>query len=527
MQHSDFLPSSRPALVDPGSCDKWLERERFTDCDHACAAFIGLLDELEDAPPQAAACVLILEKLRAPMRAALDEQSRRFSGKALPLVPAEEAAFARSCALWLAQTRAWRRLLRASWSGTELAPDRARLALRTLECIAGLLTTQFAARRAIAPEHWRWLHQGYAQAEAEDLAEVEVGAEGSANTSTCAAVYAHVLLMQLANSAALAQREFVWMQRWARRWARKVRLWRSAENGGGPAVDLEGGAAAQWTPAGTPGAALRFVDCALVARSVHSRLHKLAEGAAPDTLGLGKVCPPQAAQALLSTLLQCWSDAPQSRQFPRRSCRGESELVASFAGIHQAIAGTAFDDAGAPWDYSRQRVEQIQVFQRVVDTRAVAPGVLLPERWQSLDESANGFRLQRGSAGVRLAHRQLLAIRPGGASQFILCEVRWLAQGQDGSISIGAKALPGLPQTCSIRPAKAGPMQSGSWTQAFALPLSKGLAPNLVLPIGWYQQGRELDLKLSDEKFRVRLEELVERGHDYQRVRFTALGPRG
>jgi len=526
MQHSDFLPASRPALVDPGSCDKWLERERFTDCHHACAAFIGLLDELEDAPPQAAACVLILEKLRAPMHAALDEQSRRFAGKALPLVPAEDAAFARSCDLWLAQTRAWRRLLRASWSNAELAPDRARLALRTLECIAGLLTTQLSARRAIAPAHWRWLHQGYALAESENLAEVEVGAEGSPNT-TCAAVYAHALLMQLANSAALAQREFVWARRWARRWASKVRLWRSAENGGGLGVNLEGEAGAQWTPAGTPGAALRFVDCALVARSIRSRLQKLAEGAGPDTLGLGKDCPPLAAQELLNTLLHCWSDAPQSRQFPRRSTTGETELVASFAGIHQTIAGTAFSGEGAPWDYSRQRVEQIQVFQRVVDTRAVTPGALLPEHWQSQDESANGFRLRRGAAGVRLAHRQLLAIRPGGASQFILCEVRWLAQEQDGSISIGAKALPGLPEPCSIRPAKASPLQSGIWTQAFALPLSKGLAPNLVLPIGWYQQGRELDLKQSGEQFRIRLEELVERGHDYQRARFTALGPRG
>lgn len=147
MQHSDFLPASRPALVDPASCDKWLERERFTDSDHACAAFIGLLDELEDAPPQAPVCVLILEKLRAPMHAALEEQSRRFAGKALPLSSAEKAAFARSCDLWLAQTRAWRRLLRASWSNPGLASDRARLALRTLECTAGLLTTQFAAPR--------------------------------------------------------------------------------------------------------------------------------------------------------------------------------------------------------------------------------------------------------------------------------------------------------------------------------------------------------------------------------------------
>ena len=54
MQHSDFLPASRPVLADLASCDRWLARERITDSDRACAAFIGLLDQLEDAPPSAA-----------------------------------------------------------------------------------------------------------------------------------------------------------------------------------------------------------------------------------------------------------------------------------------------------------------------------------------------------------------------------------------------------------------------------------------------------------------------------------------
>lgn len=44
-----------------------------------------------------------------------------------------------------------------------------------------------------------------------------------------------------------------------------------------------------------------------------------------------------------------------------------------------------------------------------------------------------------------------------------------------------------------------------------------------VFPIGWYQQGRELELKLDDEQFRIRLDELVERGHDYQRARFATI----
>ena len=522
MQHSDFIPASRPVLANPADTGKWLDGKRFADCSQTCAAFAGLLSELEEAPPQASALVAILETLRSPMRAALEEQTRRFAGRALPLSAVEQTAFVLCRDLWLAQMRVWHRLLRASWKTPALVPDRARLALRMLESLAGLLIAHLAARREISAEHWHRTHQTYALAEREGLAQVEVGTANNDRTSTCAAVYARVLLLQLANPAALAQREFAWAQRWARRWAPKVQLARATQGQGGLAVDLDSGSGALWAAAGDHAASLRFVDCALVAQSLRARLKKLAAGETPESLGLGKDCAPRAAQDLLNNLLHCWSDSPQQRQFPRRSSSGRAELVASFAGMHRALGGV-FPEAGkTPWDYSRRRNESLQVFQR---TTPLPLSPAATEGWESLDESANGFRLRRSGCGSRLAHRQLVAVRPGGADQFILCEIRWLVQGEDGSLHIGAKALPGLPQACTVCPPIGNDLPHNGWTQAFALPLSKGLAPNLVLPFGWYKEGRELDLKLGDEQFRVRLDELVERGHDYQRVRFAAIAP--
>ena len=539
MQHSDFLPASRPILVDLASCDRWLERERFTDSDRACAAFIELLDQLEDAPPSAQICTRIMERLRTPMQVALEEQSRRYSGKPLPLALAEAAAFERGCDLWLAQVRAWRRLLRAAWNKPDRAPDRPRLALRTLESIAGLLTACFAARLQIAPKYWRWLNQAYEFAEKEGLVEQEVSGEQSGGGLTCNVIYTRLLLLQLANPAALSQREFEWTKRWANRWTRKVRLWRPAANGGGLAVDLASETGAQCIAAGTPSDALLFLDCAGLRRSMRSRLEKLGAGSSPEELGLGRDCPPFAGRQLLSALLHCWSDAPKSRQFPRRSTTGNTELVVGFAGIHQTIAGDAFDDDTSPWSYTRQQVEQIHLFHRIATALSSQKPESRIERWETLDESANGFRLRRGVEGVRLAHRQLVALRPRGASQFILCDIRWLLQsghesgedkpggentGGEASIGIGAKAMPGLPQACALRSVAGTPTNGGAWTQAFVLPLPSALAPNLVVPIGWYQPGRELDLKLQNEQFRVRLDELLERGHDYQRVSFSAIG---
>jgi hypothetical protein len=401
--------------------------------------------------------------------------------------------------------------------------------LRTLESIAGLITEFLSARHAVSAEHWCWLHQAYEFAEKEEIAESDISSEDNSKPLTCNAIYMRVLLLQLANPAALSQREFEWSRRWTARWAGKARLWRSAEAGGGLAVDFASDVGAQWVAAGTPGAALRFVDCDELRRSIRSRIRKLDAGATPEELHLGKDCPPFAARELLHTLLHCWSDAPKARQFPRRATSGQIDLVASFAEIHRAIAGAVFDDDVSPWNYTRQQVEQIHVFNKIATALATHKSEAKSERWEALDESANGFRLRRGPTGTRLAHRQLVALRPRGASQFILCDVRWLTQsgiesGDAGRLEMGAKAMPGLPQACALRGTAGASHNGNSWTQAFVLPLSKGLAPNLVIPIGWYQPGRELDLKLQDEQFRVRLDEVLERGNDYQRVGFTAIG---
>ncbi len=79
------VPVSRPVIEDARSCDQWLARAALGDSRQACATFVGLLDELEDRPPAAGAFVEILDRLRRPMRTALDDQMRRLSSRPLPV----------------------------------------------------------------------------------------------------------------------------------------------------------------------------------------------------------------------------------------------------------------------------------------------------------------------------------------------------------------------------------------------------------------------------------------------------------
>src|SRR6185503_14305887 len=219
------------------------------------------------------------------------------------------------------------------------------------------------------------------------LAETEL-AERSREATSCAVRYAEVLLVHLAQPWELSQRELAATRRWAHRWALKVKLWRSAENGGGLAVNFEGDAPPQWTPAGVPGASIRFVELGEVTRSIRWRLKKLGEGTPPAELGLGE-CSPAFATELLTRLSVRWSDARPERQAPRSDCAASAEVCIGFGTAYEAIAGRPFEPGDPALAYSRRAAEQIEVFQRVVDFPGGFPRSSC-EAWSVLDESPQG-----------------------------------------------------------------------------------------------------------------------------------------
>jgi hypothetical protein len=425
-----------------------------------------------------------------------------------------------ACDLWLALMRAWHKLQQDS-SACDAA-TRPLLALRAVQSAAGLIGVHYAARREIPPELWRWLHQAYFHAERHHLAESSVAEEGG-ESACCATAYAEALLVDLAYPYGLARREHTWMQRWARRWAAKVKLWRSAENGGGPAVDLDGDNAPKWTAAGVPGAGIRYIDCSDVLRSIRRRLRKLREGADPAQLGLGRDCIRPATSELLSALARCWGNGHQPRQFPRRKACSPVKVVSGLQQIYQAIAERPFGDAERPWDYSRRAAEQLHIFQRAIDNERTRERPAEHETWETVDESANGFQLRRKTRGERVTMRQLLGMCTAGAHKFILCEVRWLRQAADGTLSMGVKALPGLPQACALRPVWDDPRHVRGWVPAFLLPHAEGVAPTLAVPAGVYGSQRQAVLKQENGKtLQIRFSGLLRHGDDFDWIDFAA-----
>ena len=536
MTHSDFLPASKPVLWDVRSCEEWLARATLADSRHACSAFLSLLDELEDAPPRHAPYLQILERLRDPVLMAQEENTKRFAAKALPLGHVESVAFSQACDLWTVLLRAYRKLLRAALKGSrpELAASVPLLCERAIEYTGELIGVHFLARREVGEDLWHWLHEAYALAERRGIADVAVAEPRSRmpSSSTCTAAYVRLLMLELAHPYGLKERELTWARRWTRRWAEKARVGPEprSESGRGYRIDLLGATGPQWHGGqdgqdrlgeGPTSEAVRHLDFAEVAHSIKWRLKKLEQGVLPAELGLGRDCIQPAAGELLGALLSSWTRPPKSRQFPRHVAHTAAELASGMAQIHAVLGGEAIMEDIRSWDYTRRDVERLHTFQHTVEFEARrGPAVPSVEQWSTLDESASGFRLHRRGPGARLAHRQLVALRPQGAQQFILCELRWLIQSPDQTLTVGARALVGLAQPVSVRPLSEDPAKLSPFSHALVLPVARDLPASIVLPGGWHQPGRTLDLLAEGTVRHIRLAELLARGYDFDHARF-------
>ena len=512
MALGDFPPDAQPRLADLASCEDWLAHVVLTDTQHACSTLLTLLEEIEARPPRHSAYLQILERLRHHVAPVEEEQAKRFAGKPLPLSYDEATAFVHANGLWAAMLRAYARLLAAALNGKhlELKSSLARLFQRVLACAGEAIGTYVLARREFGADYWKVVNQAYAVSEARAAAR-ETVADLSGESSPMAA-YAEVLMLQLSQPQHLSHRELGWTRRWVRRWAHKAVLSREALERGAYAVDIAKDSGPAWANSSAGPATLRFLDLTRVARSIDARIQRLDAGAEPAALGLGSDCTRLAAQDLLKTLRGAWLDSPPARDFPRRASPSPMELVSGFAAIHHAIEGNAAAKSAGPSSYSYGEAERLHVFQGSEARDAREQGL---ENWETLEESDDGFKLRRRTHGMRLAHRQLVALRPSGARQFILCHVDWLIEGPDQTLSIGARALKGVAKACAVRSSdRSAPKRA----DALMLPVAPGLAPALVLPAGWYRRASELELELGNAIRRVTLAGLLEHGFDYDRV---------
>lgn len=515
--------AAAPAVRDLKTCERWLGTAPLADPRQACSELTMLLEEIEETPPGPRPMLDILERLREPVTLGQEENSKRFGGRPLPLRDQEATAFDQVYDLWSVYGRAYRRIALEARQGSShpLAKQLPMLLGRSLEILVELMYAHYRARRELSSELWRDLHDlhGIAETFGVERTPLETGVP---KPITCFDHYSRALLLHMASPQALSPRELDWTNRWIKQWASKLSFTTPANDKDLLAVDLDGDDPPRIVrDVDSPN--FRVIDRTELKKTVRRRLRGLEDGYTAAELGLGNDCDVYQAGELLGNLHRQWFDWPVPRQFKRRLVVDRAEVSINFASIHMAIGGRLARAPKRLWDYTRRDTEQLFVYGKA-DLDFTDGPQFVAEPWEQVDDSANGFRLRRRGAGERLSHHQLVALRPQDAPAFILCEVRWLFEAVDHTLTIGVQALPGLAQPVSARGASENAMMEAKFQQAFVLPSSPGCEPSLVLPHGLYRDKRVLELQYEDTVRRVRIVSLIQRGFDFERVTFEIVG---
>lgn len=515
---------------DAQQCLSLLANLPLTNVPVAHDTLTALIGAMQNRPPPAVKYLEVLEAARAPLAFVQGQLAGRYSQKPLPPLSSEDETLRRVVILWQAMARSYRQVAKLAGNAVDLQ----RSALISHRCIhysGKVILEYFRARRELPRGVWSELHGYYAAAEEAGIAATPAREPLNEETQieSCAAAYAAVLLVDLANPFGRSARELNWICRWAPRFAPLTRI-TPTEEADPPrmyGVDLLLDRGLRPLDQQGRGANLRRLESSQLAQEIQRVLQQLKRKVAPKVLGLGDDCYEPACGRLLLQLFRPWCLLASGRRFPRRQAAGLAQVCRGFDAIHYYISGVEFVQPDHVRVYSREDFDTIVTFRYQVDpsqplhVHAAQMGFIL-ENWQVVDQSVSGFRLQCNEPGERIEYGDLAGLRPPDGGDFLLCRVSWLMYEGTGNLYAGVYALPGLPRAIGARPRGLSVPPSEQYVRAFFLPAVPALKeqPSLVLPRGWYRPERLIEI-YTDHPTEVRLTELLTQGSNFDRVSFV------
>ncbi len=538
-----------PDFTDAPACREWLAGLPLTNIPQAQAQLLRQMNLLNRHPLPAEARLKILELLRDPIDFVQEQCLKHYAGRPLPLSEPGQAAFDTGQTLWQELETGYLHCLQASLDGAAGFAETPHLhaalaATRALSALLAMYLDHCRANILPAPTYWRRLHLVYRAAEELKISQlpVEYRLRHKATASSAvsaASIYAEVLLLEAATPLELRPKQLALVATWARRWSGKVAiLQKPPDDPGTPSlcVDLAGKQAATFQFHLADSAALRWLELSGLRKSIKKRLVLLAQGELPEALNLGKECVQPACEALLKQVYRDWCKG--GRRNGGGSWRtalhgkGHCQLVAGIEAIHYSLSGQIFRKPDQPTYMSRREHEEIATFGRIATRSDEGKNELhdfIVEEWRVLDENASELHLERSlkQPGGRLASSQLVAVRQDDNEGFLLGTLRWVAMsgGQD-SLLASVRILPGTPVAVALRnsgsnPANAYNAYDAQYSQGFCLPAVEGLGEvaSVLIPTGWFSPGKTI-VAQTDCARKIRLDRLIERGADFERVAF-------
>lgn len=527
----EISADAAPEFSDSATAKAWLENVPLANVVAAQRQLLAQLEEFNRYGSKAISRLATLEAVRDAVHFVQIEQARRFTNRALPMAEAESMVFDETLALWEQMRLGYARCLEAVLAGETGMRAQAALVCQRVLAYSGLkMFHHHRAYRQVPAREWRSLHQGYAGAEALEVAEEAVKdyLNRDVHDTSPRIAYLRAVLLGMANPNELSQRQLTFVAFLLERWAEKVELARKPpeeEDMPPLAVDL----ASELCPerGGPQAAEPRYLAVRRLAKSLRNRIGLLRKGESPAKLALGEDCVQPSCEQLLVFLYRQWCQAKQPRGVERKHVSDAAQACNDIAAIHYYISGRVFRQPGEAKELTAKQREEIATFGRVStrheDDYSVVHGFVL-EHWKLEDESTQGLKMIRtaGNPGKRYSHGQLIGVKPADASSFMLGQVRWLVQNDAGDLYAGIRLLPGLPAATAVRPTGLN-VTDAKYVQALSLTAVAALnaPPSLVLPSGWFKPKRVVEVFVEGQgPVRVRLAETIDRGGDYERVAY-------
>ena len=502
------------------------------------ATLVRMLEGLLASPLGPEEQLEVLESARQTITFVQFEMASRYAAQPLPPDSNEDGTLRQVVRLWTALSTAYARLGESGSTSEEFRAQLPLLAQRRIQYLGQVIVEHFRAHRSEPPGAWRAVHAAFLEAERLGINNSRVidPLNNTWKAQSPNEAYIALLLIDLTNPYGRNQRELNWICRWAQRFAPYCIMQSTWEQDDTRTYGLDPTEDHGLRPIALIGSrpGMRRFDGHRLAAQIKAMLAEFKQGTTPASLGLGDDCSQPACARLLVSLYRPWGMSAAGRRFPRRPKKGVIRVCGDWDAIGLLISGRDFVPPNRRQMMGSSYDMNMLTFGARADSDA-AP-ILDPEaevrrrghpidEWQTVDHSVSGFRLQRRQPAQRIEHHQLVGVKPEDGGPYLLGQVSWLMFEADGTLMAGIHLLAGLPSVVAARPTGVNVSTHEAYSQAFLLPpLPAMRAPaTIVMPGGWFQANRVLDIRYSDMK-QIRLTSLVARGTNFDQATYEIIG---
>lgn len=342
---------------------------------------------------------------------------------------------------------------------------------------------------------------------------IEPGTASACPITSIDNTYKHALLMSLAESQHLSQKDMTLIARYLAHHVSHAQITAitTLKNASGAfIISLDSNSPPvpyskqKSAPNPVTDILLQTID---LVRTMHQDLGKLQNHQFPSGGSIPNNADYEDYIQLLTYLIKNWGIMPK-RIFNRSLKKNEIKLTSGIVAIHR-ISNEKFTA-----NNSNDK-------ELIAELNKLRPASARPSRWQSLNISATGILLRRHhTAEKNIRVGGLIGVKAENDIHWSIGFVRWANCGKRDRLDIGVQLL--APQAQATLANINDINKDEPVLLLPAIPAMKQVA-TIVAPKGTYTPARQLTLSINDQTQQIMLTKLIERSYDVEHIQYSII----